>query len=1224
MNEQEHSAEDEAKTQDYFEQGERFLESYQHAGDLGSINMAIESLAKCVSMTPDWHEDMPKRLGNLGVAHTMRFQRSGQAEDIDKGEEYITLANLLTPAEDHNKPSRLHDLSRVYFERFTRLGEQVGLEKAIEYVAEAHALTIEDHPDFAVQLGNLGSMHLSGYMRLRKLEFLHKAIDFTQQACTRIPEGHPDLPVRLGSLGTSLYQRFLRLSNLDDLNQCIEAMSKACSLLPDESPSLSALSTLGASYYQRFQRLGRIEDCDKATEYVLKARSLLPEGESSLPDRISLLAVLSFEKFKRMGRLSDLDKAIEYQIQACSLTSEGHPHLYVRLTMLSMMYCRRVARLGDLDDLERGINYSLKAASLGALEDSKQRIQLGTVLGALYTQRFMRMGVMNDLNKAIEISNQAILISQNHPDLPAQLTNLNSAYHQRYMHLGDLDDLDKAIEHGLRGCSLIPEGSAELPVHFNNLGNSYHQRFLRLDDVADLNRAIDYKQRACNFSSDENPDQHSYLSNLGKSYRERFLRLGNSGDLEKAIECGMLARSLLPDDHTDLPAVLSQLGASYTRQFTHSGDITDLDNAIGCQLQTCSLTPENNPTLPARLANLSISYSERYKLLNDPVDLNKDIEYGLKAHGLYPSGHPELAFVLKNLGHSHRKKFLSVQEPVFLDQAMHYFRQGARSGSGYPKARLQAALWWARTAHKYQIPDFLEGYQAAIELLSEVVWLGKTISNRYETLENFAAIASEAAQVAIGAGQFSLALEWLEQGRSIVWNQILLLRSPLDELQAKHPLLANELKNVSDKLHTAGSRISDPESLSNQSSTLEQVAQQHHKLAKDYTKLLSQIRQIPGFDRFLRPRSAAELMCTARTGPMVVVNVYSSRTDALVIEPGHTKIGHVALPSFTYEKARAARVEIDYYIGRSNTRERTDRRPVQDGLDEKSEFTQALEMLWDDVVKPTLEFLGYGDDKIRDPSDLPHITWCTTGPLSFLPLHAAGYYDHPRNKLLDYAVTSYAPSLSALLNFSSSAPQKHSSILAISQETTPGLSSLPGTANELQCIQQHALGAARYTQLTNEEATPTSVLHHMEQNDWVHLACHAHQSIADPRQSGFFLSGGTLDLSLITESAFNNKGLAFLSACQTATGDRKLADEAVHLASGMLIAGYPSVIATMWAVGDSDAPFVADKVYSRILKDGQMDCRGTARALHFAVEELRRDIGDENFARWVPFIHIGL
>jgi CHAT domain-containing protein len=40
--------------------------------------------------------------------------------------------------------------------------------------------------------------------------------------------------------------------------------------------------------------------------------------------------------------------------------------------------------------------------------------------------------------------------------------------------------------------------------------------------------------------------------------------------------------------------------------------------------------------------------------------------------------------------------------------------------------------------------------------------------------------------------------------------------------------------------------------------------------------------------------------------------------------------------------------------------------------------------------------------------------------------------------------------------------------------------------------------------------------------------------------------------------------VAFLSACETAKGDRTYADEVVHLAATMLFAGFKSVIATMW------------------------------------------------------------
>ncbi|CCO30594.1 hypothetical protein BN14_04624 [Rhizoctonia solani AG-1 IB] len=145
----------------------------------------------------------------------------------------------------------------------------------------------------------------------------------------------------------------------------------------------------------------------------------------------------------------------------------------------------------------------------------------------------------------------------------------------------------------------------------------------------------------------------------------------------------------------------------------------------------------------------------------------------------------------------------------------------------------------------------------------------------------------------------------------------------------------------------------------------------------------------------------------------------------------------------------------------------------------------------------------------------------------------------------------------------------------------------------------------------------------MEQHDWVHLACHANQDLKDPNKSGFHLHDGTLDLTAINQRTFRSKGLAFLSACQTAMGDEKLPDEVIHLASGMLMAGYRSVIATMWSVMDDDAPFIADKVYESLMKDGKIGNGEAGRALHDAVAGLRNRVGEKKFGRWVPYIHVG-
>ncbi|KAG9120494.1 hypothetical protein FRC07_003978 [Ceratobasidium sp. 392] len=276
-------------------------------------------------------------------------------------------------------------------------------------------------------------------------------------------------------------------------------------------------------------------------------------------------------------------------------------------------------------------------------------------------------------------------------------------------------------------------------------------------------------------------------------------------------------------------------------------------------------------------------------------------------------------------------------------------------------------------------------------------------------------------------------------------------------------------------------------------------------------------------------------------------------------------------------------------------------------------------MLWNDLVQPVLDSLGYTEALPFD--QLPRITWCTTGPLSFLPLHAAGDYSKPKSSLFDYAISSYTPNLGILIA-PLSEPATFSGIALVGQESTPGLPLLPGTRNELDAIENrtkhlHAVRVEGYN------ATRDSVLGVMQQFSWVHLACHASQDLANPTDSAFHLHDGPLDLSTITRKPLKHADLAFLSACQTATGDKDLSEEAVHLAAGMIMAGYRTVVATMWPVEDQDAPLVADRFYEYILKDGLPDSRNAAKALHYAVGCLREQVGVDAYMRWAPFIHLG-
>ncbi|KAG9080390.1 hypothetical protein FRC06_006644 [Ceratobasidium sp. 370] len=280
-----------------------------------------------------------------------------------------------------------------------------------------------------------------------------------------------------------------------------------------------------------------------------------------------------------------------------------------------------------------------------------------------------------------------------------------------------------------------------------------------------------------------------------------------------------------------------------------------------------------------------------------------------------------------------------------------------------------------------------------------------------------------------------------------------------------------------------------------------------------------------------------------------------------------------------------------------------------------------MDELWTIVVRPVLEKLGL----IQNPpaATLPRITWCTTGSLAFLPLHAAGCYSDPEARTYKYAISSYIPTLSVLSKASRAPVNQFQGILAVGQADTAGYAPLPGTVAELNQIQELALRLP-FTRLDSEAATASSVLDAMKRRSWAHLACHASQNSDDPTSSAFQLHRSQLDLSTLVHERLEHADFAFLSACQTATGHERLPDEAIHLAAGMLLVGYRRVVATMWSIRDEDAPVVVKEFYSRVLEGGVPDSRKAANALHDAVGRLRAEVGERNFVQWAPFIHMGL
>ncbi|CAE6467096.1 unnamed protein product [Rhizoctonia solani] len=882
-------------------------------------------------------------------------------------------------------------------------------------------------------------------------------------------------------------------------------------------------------------------------------------------EELNKLGSIHLDQFRQFGKPDDIAKAIEYSKCALDFTPDGHPEMPLRLTGLAVCYGDRFRRFGKIEDTEKAIECGIRALALTPDDD---------------------------------------------PNLPLQLFNLGVSYIARYQRLGELSDLEKSFEHRCRAVTLAPDGHPHLPRWYAGLGGVYTDRYRHLGELGDIERSIEYNSRALTLTPDGHPDLPSRHGELGQSYSDRYRRLGEFNDLNESIKHRLCALALTPDGHPDLQDWYGDLGVSHRYRYEYLWDLEDLEKSIEYKTRALMLTPENHPELPHRHNNLGVSYTYRFRHLSEVRDLERAKECYFRALALTPDGHPRLSLRHFNLAISCYDHYRHTDDPSHLHISLNSFRKATKL-AGAPRDAFDYALRWTQIASTHSLLNCIEAFQTAIDLLPHFIWLGTTTTQRYQDLSLADNVAIRAASAAILASEYNLALEWLEHARCVVWNQSLMLRSPLDDLKLSYPDLATQLQSVAHQLNHANSESS--------ASPATDTPESRHRLAKQHEGLLAQVRKLAGFENFLQPAKVHDLMRAARNGPVVVINCYETRCDALLILPEQDQISHLALFNFPERKARHARSEINQFLQQKGLRVR---RPVFDQSEELSSgISSVLATLWYDVVKPILEFLGYINDNSTD--NLPHITWCLTGAMSFLPLHAAGDYDQSRSRVFDYVISSYTPTLSALINSASPVIDRVPNILAIGQEATPGHSLLPGTTSELAHVRAHTKGRAECSQLVGSQATTKTVLDAMEQHDWVHLACHAHQNVSDPTSSGFFLHDGVLDLSTINRRSFRNKGLAFLSACQTATGDETLPDEAIHLASGMLMAGYRSVIGTMWSLVDDDAPFVADKLYARLMQEGKLANGEAGKALHDAVAGLRNMVGEQDFSRWMPYIHIG-
>ncbi|KAG9011282.1 hypothetical protein FRB93_003083 [Tulasnella sp. JGI-2019a] len=441
-------------------------------------------------------------------------------------------------------------------------------------------------------------------------------------------------------------------------------------------------------------------------------------------------------------------------------------------------------------------------------------------------------------------------------------------------------------------------------------------------------------------------------------------------------------------------------------------------------------------------------------------------------------------------------------------------------------------------------------------------------------------LASTIAAVALNAGDPRKAVEVIEHvhGTSVV--QLMQYRMTLDKLHTSSPKLVSELLDLSFQLQHVNSGAEGTDT----GTVWPDTIGSHRDLSERWNNVLARIQKLPGFEAFLKPTPFETLQHAATEGPVIIINVTQLRSDAIIIlktgEPVVIPL-HKAIPDAIERLSR----------------------PVH----ESQPLGTRLEDICTIIVEPVMRHLVHA---LRLP-DRSRIWWNPIAAAWLLPLHAAQAYLHPGPGLRVRFVSSYTPSLSALLRSDTPAMGAFG----------PELLLMTPTARlEVTDIINTGL-PTRVTVIEGTNSTKEKMLTGLKESTWVHFTSDNRWFAKDSFKSTILSESQDVEplTSLdIVRNDFPVAEMAFLSVGHSADGD-----EANNLAARMLLSGFRSVIGSMWEISDEDRLLVAREFYKYMFRNGLegADYRDAAMALFMATQELRR-MGVP-LERWVNLVHYG-
>jgi hypothetical protein len=433
------------------------------------------------------------------------------------------------------------------------------------------------------------------------------------------------------------------------------------------------------------------------------------------------------------------------------------------------------------------------------------------------------------------------------PDLAMALNNQAIVLHSRYAATGDPTVLTESIAAARQSVELSAPDEPDLHPRLATLARclvTYYWCAVAeggaADVVVSIGEAVALNRRALDLTPGPGPDRNRYRGNLIEALLLRYDLLGEdtdldaalaqcgddlsadaaatvprgtrlvaasrafaaaagvraSGDLDRAVELarsGVAMLTGLPDE----PSALTALGTALRLRHAYRNDRADIDESVACLQRSYDLTAAHASQRSTRQSNLATAIFSRYQAGGDPADLlaaeahlqellAQALTIEVWARAVLWTAQAVVARLESSDG---RDGSLTA---VFAD-----LRQLATTTAVNANIRLLAATYWARTAADHQRPtEAAAAGVAAVDALAALVWRGTSRRTRERRLSGWQSAARDAAGASLVNGDVAAAVELLDRGRALLWEQEVRPRRAADELRAEHPGLADELDRL--------------------------------------------------------------------------------------------------------------------------------------------------------------------------------------------------------------------------------------------------------------------------------------------------------------------------------------------------------------------------------------------------------------------------------------------